>query len=91
MRKIRYILLAVVLTLLGWYLAAAVPASASRPPADSGGNPVVSGVTAPAQPATVHEQTASWWFVLVAAVAIVATLAVVVGIARFRRSSATLA
>jgi hypothetical protein len=48
-------------------------------------------VTAPAQVAVVHAQTPTWTYLLIAAAAVAATLAVVSVIARLRRGSEKLA
>lgn len=91
MRKIRYVQVGAIMAALAWYVASALPASAISRPPDPADNAVGGAVTAPAQLAVVHAQTPTWTYLLIAAAAVAATLAVVSVIARLRRGSEKLA
>jgi hypothetical protein len=89
--KIRLTQIAGLLMLFGWWITSAQSASAMPlPPGDPGSvDATGTGLTTPipATPVVVHDHPSLWAYLLVAAIAIVATLAVVWVARTIRRTS----
>jgi hypothetical protein len=84
MTKIRLSLISCLALVMAWYVSSAVSASARpAPPADGGGTLA----TPPPQPAVIHDRVSAWTYVLIAGVAVVATLLIVGLAGRLRRAS----
>jgi hypothetical protein len=84
MTKIRLTMISSVALIMAWYVSSAVSASARpAPPADGGGTLA----PPPPQPTIVHDHVSAWTYVLIAGVAVVATLLIVALAARVRRAS----
>jgi hypothetical protein len=90
--KIRMTQLAGLLLLAAWWMTSAQPASARPLPP---GDPTTVGLTAtgsasapfPAAPIVVHDHLSVWAYLLVAAIAVAATLVAVLAVRAIRRAS----
>jgi hypothetical protein len=84
MKKIRLTVISTLALVLAWYIGSTASASAMpAPPADGGGSPPIP----PPQPTVVHDHVSAWTYVLIAGVAVVATLLIVALAGRVRRAS----
>jgi hypothetical protein len=84
MKEIRLTVIGTLALVLAWYIGSAASASAMpAPPADGGG----ALPTPPPQPTVVHDHISAWTYVLIAGVAVVATLLIVALAGRVRRAS----
>ncbi len=88
MTKMRFTQIGVLLSLLAWYVACALPAAAMPAPSDPAEGTADHAATLPAHPIIVHQQTPAWTYVVIVAGTLAATLAVVLLVARLRHASA---